>query len=449
MQRILSIYVACVFLYICFKAQSYGTNAIKPADVLKRVLAYQHPLQPSNINHVEIPKKIWQIWKVHPFAFDGREAERARTWLETNPMYRYEVLTDDNDMHYVETHFGPDGLNRPDVVDVYRALQLKIIKADLLRYLVMYVEGGVYADIDVSALRPVNMWIPYNMDERDVDLIVGVEIDEPTFASHKILGPKSQSFCQWTFACRPRAPVMMRLVDNVISWLNDMAKAQNVSISEIQLNFDEVISGTGPSAFTAAIIAEMSAQTNQKIDWIPNFHNLTEPKRVGSILVLTVEAFAAGQGHSNSGNHNSEKALVKHHYHASLWPTRHQRYSHPAYGMVEECNWNPECVKEWDDHTAAFEKLSADEQATLIDRHQWWVNDMEMKQLAEDQALEKEIADQKAVDLNSACQKAADAQAALVKAADANSPQTTPTASSTTTTAIATEQTKAPSEIKR
>ncbi len=102
---------------------------------------------------------------------------RARTWTAKNPGHRYEVLTDNNALYYVETHFGPNGLNRPDIVEMYRSLTAKIIKADLLRYLVMYVEGGLYADIDVEALKPIDRFIPNHYDDASIDMVIGVEID--------------------------------------------------------------------------------------------------------------------------------------------------------------------------------------------------------------------------------------------------------------------------------
>jgi mannosyltransferase OCH1-like enzyme len=204
-------------------------------DALKHVLPYQTPAQLS----LDFPKKIWQTWKVDPLAFEERDLTRARSWTAINPEYRYEVLTDANDMNYVETHFGPNGFNRLDIVSTYRSLTAQIIKADLLRYLVMYVEGGVYADIDVEAIRPVDVFIPAQYNPKDVDLVIGVEIDEPDFKDHKILGPKSQSFCQWTFMAKPRAPIMMKLVDSILKWLDEVAKKQNVPVSEIVLDFDD------------------------------------------------------------------------------------------------------------------------------------------------------------------------------------------------------------------
>jgi mannosyltransferase OCH1-like enzyme len=238
LQRALPIYVVVTLLFVLFLSR-HNTIQTSPivADALKRVLSPQVPSLPIPR---EFPKKIWQTWKVDPLAFEERDLTRAKSWTAMNPGYRYEVLTDGNDMNYVETHFGPSGFNRLDIVSTYRSLTAQIVKADLLRYLVMYVEGGVYADIDVEAMKPVDTFIPANRyNPRDVDLVVGVEIDEPEFKDHPILGPKSQSFCQWTFMAKPRVPVMLKLVDNIIKWLNDVASKQSVPISEITLDFDQ------------------------------------------------------------------------------------------------------------------------------------------------------------------------------------------------------------------
>lgn len=311
------------------------------------------------------PRKIWQTWKVGPLEFEERDLPVARSWAANNPGYRYEVLTDENDLHYVETHFGPQGYNRPDIVRAYRELTARIIKADLLRYLIMYVEGGVYADIDVEALKGLDKFTPDRFEERDIDMIIGVEVDQPQFSDHPILGQKSRSFCQWTFVCKPRLPVMMNLVNHILGWLNEMARKQGVPISQVNLDFDDVITGTGPSAFTDAILKEMSVRAGRKVTW-DTFHNMAESKLVGGFLVLTVEAFAAGQGHSDSGNHNGRAALIRHHYHASGWPNAHPRFRHPIHGEVERCNWDAQCVHDWDESTAAFDALSNEDKAKKI-----------------------------------------------------------------------------------
>ena len=276
-------------------------------------------------SELHFPRKIWQTWKVDPLGFEERDHNLAHSWTERNPGFRYEVLTDQNDLAYVERYFGAEGINRLDIVYTYRQLTARIIKADLLRYLIMYIEGGVYTDIDVEALRPISRFVPERYDERDIDMVIGVEIDEPNFRNHTILGQKCQSFCQWTFMCKPRLPVMLKLVENILTWLKSVADEQRVGIADVKLDFDQVISGTGPSAFTSAILADMSQRTGEKVDW-HTFHGIDESMVLGGVLVLPVDSFAAGQGHSDSGNHETKHALVRHHYHASKWPTTHPRY---------------------------------------------------------------------------------------------------------------------------
>ena len=361
-QRVLPLYIVfVVFIFLLANLDFRGITG--GSSVVKRGL---HHSVPALSGGAKFPRKIWQTWKIGPLSFDFKDQACAKTWTVKNPGYRYEVLTDDNDMEYVEQYFGPEGFNRVDIVDMYREINAKIIKADLLRYLVMYAEGGVYADIDVEALRPVTRFVPERWEEKDIDLVIGVEIDQPEFKDHPILGPKSQSFCQWTFMAKPQHPVMMHLIDNILQWLRDVSAKQNKPVSELVLDFDEVLTGTGPSAFTSAVLKEMTKRNNdQQVAW-DSFHSMPESKVVSNILVLTVEAFAAGQGHSDSGNHNSRAALVKHHYHASQWPANHPRFNHPVYGEVERCNWNDECVKKWDADTEAFKVLPPEEQTKLI-----------------------------------------------------------------------------------
>jgi mannosyltransferase OCH1-like enzyme len=360
-QRAIPVYLACILLILFLSKSDSFVSSSNVTSVWKRVPSHQS----TSTIAKKFPRKIWQSWKVDPLGFAERDLTCARTWTAKNPGYRYEVLTDNNDLYYVETHFGPDALNRPDIVDMYRTLTAKIVKADLLRYLVMYVEGGIYTDIDVEALRPIDRFIPDRYDEKEIDMVIGIEVDQPEFNNHIILGKKSQSFCQWTFMCKARLPVMLRLIENIMVWLDEVAKKQNVPISDIHLDFDEVISGTGPSAFTTAVLAEMSIRAGKAVTW-DSFHNMAESKLVGGVLVLTVEAFAAGQGHSDSGNHNARNALVKHRYHASGWPTKHPRFKHPVYGEVEKCNWERDCVELWDANKAAFDALSPEEQTKQI-----------------------------------------------------------------------------------
>lgn len=74
--------------------------------------------------------------------------------------------------------------SRPDIVQVYTELTVPILKADLLRYLLLYTEGGIWSDLDVSCEQgiPMSEWIPepYRSSSEatsPVDLLVGWEFD--------------------------------------------------------------------------------------------------------------------------------------------------------------------------------------------------------------------------------------------------------------------------------
>lgn len=229
-RRVLPAYIVLVCLFLFFVNSAFFTAPIRAAHKYRRELRYQKPLQTAG---TLIPRKIWQTWKTGPLAFEQRDSDAAKTWPAKNPNYRYEVLTDDNSNQYVEWHYGPHGFNRPDIVKLYQELNITIIKADLLRYLIMYAEGGVYADIDVECLRPIKRFIPERYNEHEVDMIIGVEIDEPAYINHPILGSKCQSFCQWTFAAKPRLPVMMRLIENIQEWLHDLSHQKGVPIGQL------------------------------------------------------------------------------------------------------------------------------------------------------------------------------------------------------------------------
>ncbi|KAH7193327.1 nucleotide-diphospho-sugar transferase [Fusarium flagelliforme] len=365
MQRCLPLYICCVILLFIILNFDIFYSIPSPLTAFRTEKA---PLV-TRTRFSTFPQKIWQTWKVDPLNFEDRDLITSRTWVNKNPGMRYEVLTDDNELAFVEEHFGAGSpINRPDIVKFYKSINLHIIKADLLRYMIMYAQGGVYADIDVEALKPVHRFIPERYDERDIDLIVGVEIDQPEFSNHPILGKKSKSFCQWTIIAKPHQPVMLHLIEHIMAWLKEESKKQKVALGDIELTFDQVISGTGPSAFTHALLEQMRQNhRGGKVTW-DLFHGIDESKVVGRVLVLNVEAFCAGQGHSDSGNHDSRGALVKHHYHASNWPSKHPRYSHPAYGQVEDCNWNVECVRLWDENVAEYEKLSEEEKQVKIEQ---------------------------------------------------------------------------------
>jgi hypothetical protein len=59
----------------------------------------------------------------------------------------------------------------------------------------MYMEGEVYTSIGVEALTLTERFIPDRYNEKDIDMVIGVDVDQPNYKDYPILDPKSHSFC--------------------------------------------------------------------------------------------------------------------------------------------------------------------------------------------------------------------------------------------------------------
>jgi hypothetical protein len=121
-------------------------------------------------------KRIWQTWK-SPVGL----AAKRETWQRLNPAWRYEVrlrpfidgrrltrvpqlLLDEAAETLVEEVYGDVS---PLVVNTYKNYAPPVLKADLLRYLLLYRFGGLYADADVTCVRNISSWLPADIWNND------------------------------------------------------------------------------------------------------------------------------------------------------------------------------------------------------------------------------------------------------------------------------------------
>ena len=45
------------------------------------------------------------------------------------------------------------------LLDLWREIQLPVVRADLFRLLYVFAEGGVYVDSDMAAIVPIDSWL--------------------------------------------------------------------------------------------------------------------------------------------------------------------------------------------------------------------------------------------------------------------------------------------------
>ncbi|MEM8864371.1 MAG: glycosyltransferase [Planctomycetota bacterium] len=99
----------------------------------------------------------------------SRTAEIPKRWAHTvaatRAMHRdwkYELWTNERSRQYVNEH-------HPTLAPTFNAYERDIMRADVIRYVVLHDMGGVYCDLDYEFLRPYNY--------AGADLVVAKEFD--------------------------------------------------------------------------------------------------------------------------------------------------------------------------------------------------------------------------------------------------------------------------------
>jgi mannosyltransferase OCH1-like enzyme len=128
-----------------------------------------------------IPKIIWQTYKTKlpPHI----STKPIQSWL-ANAGYEWYYFDDERCEQFVKDHFTED------IVNMYTSLPLGVMKADFWRVAIVYVYGGIYADLDAVCIKSIDTWI------KDEDLIISVETD-------------GGSICNYAFAAKPKHPALL------------------------------------------------------------------------------------------------------------------------------------------------------------------------------------------------------------------------------------------------
>ena len=96
---------------------------------------------------VAIPRKILQTWKTHevPEVWKSSPASIQKFM----PGWEHVFMTNDDNRAFVEQHF-------PDFLPYYDGFKYPIMRADAIRYMWLYVSGGLYVDLDIEIMKPLD-----------------------------------------------------------------------------------------------------------------------------------------------------------------------------------------------------------------------------------------------------------------------------------------------------
>lgn len=173
-----------------------------------------------------IPKIIWQTYK-DPFdSLTPYMHEAINTWKYHNPNYEHRYMDDFQARQFIIENFDQEWL------DIFDSFPVGVMRGDLWRYMIIYIYGGVYADLDTHCKEPIDVWL-----KDEYDMIVCPE--------------NNIHYCQWTFAAAPKHPVIKSVLDYIKENIKNADYDQDHFVHKY----------TGPGAWTAGISRALNYNT--------------------------------------------------------------------------------------------------------------------------------------------------------------------------------------------
>ncbi|EUC48371.1 glycosyltransferase family 32 protein [Bipolaris oryzae ATCC 44560] len=286
---------------------------------LTEQLEYQFPYDVDT----KTPAYIWQTWKHTPQSGEFEEIfrEPEASWTIHHPSFVHEVITDDVALHLIRHLYA----SVPEVVEAYNAMPAPVLKADFFRYLILLARGGIYSDIDTTALKPAFEWIPSDVAANSYGMVIGIEADpdRPDWAdwySRRI------QFCQWTIQSKPGHPVLVDVVARITEETLNRKRA-----GKLTANHKDIVEFTGPAVWTDTIFSYFNnpdffdmSTSKGNITW-ENFTGMKAPKKVGDVIVLPITSFSPGIKTMGAGEDDDPMAFVKHSFEGT-WKPQHLRH---------------------------------------------------------------------------------------------------------------------------
>ena len=166
---------------------SYSINP-QLLNAAKSALSVSYPIK-SNYNNI-IPLNIFQTW--HTKNLPEMMSKNTEFIKQSNPVFNY-MLFDDNDCReFVKINFDIDVLNAFD------KLIPGAYKADLWRYCVLYIHGGIYLDIK---------YVPIN----------GFKFISLTEKEHWVLDIDNNGIYNALIVAKPGNSILLQAINNIVT----------------------------------------------------------------------------------------------------------------------------------------------------------------------------------------------------------------------------------------
>lgn len=234
---------------------------------------------------------LWEGWK---------------SWEKLNPDWTRHFIDD----HHMEHHvllLASAGV--PEVLSTYRSLPTMVLRSDFMRYVLVFMYGGVWADIDTLAHLSIAEWYRRCLGgsgshRGSVGFIAGTELDFDPIDKTASWLDRTLYFAQFMFMARRGHPILLEVLADVIEVTPTTPPNENVLI------------WTGPRRWTDNIVGHLYGNypglTQRNITY------LDKPMMLGDVCLLPVSGFGAGRDQANSPP-VTDPDVFAHHFFQFSW----------------------------------------------------------------------------------------------------------------------------------
>jgi mannosyltransferase OCH1-like enzyme len=199
---------------------------------LKKILKIPYPLK-YYYNSI-IPLNIFQTWHTKKLPYLMKKT--TDYIIESNPKFNY-YLYDDNDCYeFIKNNFDTN------VFNAYNSLIPGAYKADLWRYCILYIKGGIYLDIKY---KPLCNFKFINLTEKE----------------HFVLDADNIGIYNALIVCLPNNNFLLKAINKIVE--NVQNKYYGLSPLE----------PTGPLMLSSLIKNSNEINIDMKHDYYDNFNN--------------------------------------------------------------------------------------------------------------------------------------------------------------------------------
>ena len=176
-----------------------------------------------------IPNNIFQTHKSIEYIKKNIHLLNAHNSWSKNIQFKYHFYNDAQCDKFIHNFF-------PEIKDIYDNLPLRVMKADLWRYCIIYKYGGIYADAD-TVLKKNPSFLTNNYNK------------------YLVVVPENNThFCQWVFSAPAKSPVLKSIIDLSVKRIRAVKEFKGKHIIHYL---------TGPAVFTDGICKYLNIPMRQ------------------------------------------------------------------------------------------------------------------------------------------------------------------------------------------